>query len=112
MASENPSSKENNTLWQHTTEHTHVTEEGGCWPAAPRRGCLGGRAPRAFPRAQRGHKDQTRREERKQKERKHKMKREKRKVQHPAFPRGPPPQYYPGSTLLNFAVRMGSGEPG
>ena len=34
------------------------------------------------------------------------------KAQHRAFPRGPPPQYYPGSTLLNFAVRMGSGEPG
>ena len=28
------------------------------------------------------------------------------------LPRGPPPQYYPGSNLLNFAVRMGSGEPG
>ena len=25
MASENPISKENNTLWQHTTVHTHVT---------------------------------------------------------------------------------------
>ena len=34
------------------------------------------------------------------------------KAQHRAFPRGPPPQYYPGSNLLNFAVRMGSGEPG
>ena len=51
MASENPISKENNTLWQHTTEHIHVTEEGGGWPAAPRRGCLAGRAPRAFPQA-------------------------------------------------------------
>ena len=28
-------------------------------------------------------------------------------VQHPAFPRGPPPQYYLDSNLLNFAVRMG-----
>ena len=28
-----------------------------------------------------------------------------------AFPRGPPPQYYPISTELNFAVRMGSGDP-
>ena len=37
---------------------------------------------------------------------------EKQKAQHRAFPRGPPPQYYPGSNLLNFAVRMGSGEPG
>ena len=36
----------------------------------------------------------------------------KQNMQHPAFPRGPPPQYYPGSTLLNFAVRMGSGDPG
>eukprot|EP00964_Phaeocystis_antarctica_P079003 scaffold49167_cov71-Phaeocystis_antarctica.AAC.4 len=36
----------------------------------------------------------------------------KTKAQHRAFPRGPPPQYYPGSNLLNFAVRMGSGEPG
>ena len=34
------------------------------------------------------------------------------KEQHRAFPRGPPPQYYPGSIQLNFAVRMGSGEPG
>ena len=32
-------------------------------------------------------------------------------MRHPAFPRGPPPQYYPGSTVLNFAVRMGSGDP-
>ena len=32
MASENPISKENNTLWQHTTEHTHVTEEGVAGP--------------------------------------------------------------------------------
>ena len=30
-------------------------------------------------------------------------------MQHPAFPRGPPPQYYLDSTELNFAVRMGSG---
>ena len=37
---------------------------------------------------------------------------EDEKAQHRAFPRGPPPQYYPGSNLLNFAVRMGSGEPG
>jgi hypothetical protein len=37
---------------------------------------------------------------------------ESEKAQHWAFPRGPPPQYYPGSNLLNFAVRMGSGEPG
>ena len=36
----------------------------------------------------------------------------KEKAQHPAFPRGPPPQYYLNSTPLNFAVRMGSGEPG
>eukprot|EP00962_Isochrysis_galbana_P003647 scaffold1041_cov124-Isochrysis_galbana.AAC.8 len=36
--------------------------------------------------------------------------REEQNVQHPAFPRGPPPQYYPGSTRLNFAVRMGSGD--
>eukprot|EP00964_Phaeocystis_antarctica_P135061 scaffold99409_cov66-Phaeocystis_antarctica.AAC.4 len=34
---------------------------------------------------------------------------QKWKAQHRAFPRGPPPQYYPGSDLLNFAVRMGSG---
>ena len=27
------------------------------------------------------------------------------------FPRGPRPQYYPGSTVLNFAVRMESGDP-
>ena len=36
------------------------------------------------------------------------------KAQHRAFPRGPPPQYYPGSDLLNFAdcSDRGSGEPG
>ena len=33
-------------------------------------------------------------------------------MQHLAFPRGPPPQYYPDSILLNCAVRMGSGDPG
>ena len=44
--------------------------------------------------------------------RKLKRRRTKQKAQHRAFPRGPPPQYYPGSNLLNFAVRMGSGEPG
>ena len=115
MASENPISKENNTLWQHTTEHTHVTEEGG---GLARRSAAGvsrrARSARISPGAERAQRslDQTRREERKQKERKNKMKREKRKVQHPAFPRGPPPQYCPGSTPLNFAVRMGSGEPG
>ena len=27
--------------------------------------------------------------------------------QHPAFPGGPPPQYYPGLKQLNFGVRMG-----
>ena len=32
-------------------------------------------------------------------------------VQHIAFPRGPPPQYYRYSRQLNFAVRMGSGDP-
>ena len=36
----------------------------------------------------------------------------KQNMQHSAFPRGPPPQYYLSSTLLNFAVRMGSGDPG
>ena len=36
----------------------------------------------------------------------------KKNQQHPAFPRGPPPQYYLDSILLNFAVRMGSGDPG
>ena len=30
---------------------------------------------------------------------------------HWAFPSGPPPQYYPNSRQLNFAVRMGSGDP-
>ena len=45
------------------------------------------------------------------------MKKEERKekeekAQHRAFPRGPPPQYCLDSTQLNFAVRMGSGEPG
>ena len=37
---------------------------------------------------------------------------EKQKAQHRAFPRGPPPQYYSGSNLLDIAVRMESGEPG
>ena len=44
--------------------------------------------------------------------RKGKGRKQGEKEQHRAFPRGPPPQYYPGSNLLNFAVRMGSGEPG
>ena len=35
----------------------------------------------------------------------------KKYVQHIAFPRGPPPQYYRYSRQLNFAVRMGSGDP-
>ena len=39
-------------------------------------------------------------EERKEKE---------EKAQHRAFPRGPPPQYYPSQIQLNCAVRMGSG---
>ena len=38
--------------------------------------------------------------------------RTKQNMQHPAFPRGPPPQYYLGLTLLNFGVRMGSGALG
>ena len=37
--------------------------------------------------------------------------RKKEDVQHIAFPRGPPPQYYRYSRQLNFAVRMGSGDP-
>ena len=32
-------------------------------------------------------------------------------MQHPAFPRGPPPQYYLDPREFNFAVRMGSGDP-
>ena len=47
-----------------------------------------------------------------EKKRETRRKRDAEKAQHRAFPRGPPPQYYPGSNLLNFAVRMGSGEPG
>ena len=31
-------------------------------------------------------------------------------MQHLASPRGPPPQYYPDSNLLNSAVRMGRGD--
>jgi hypothetical protein len=38
-------------------------------------------------------------------------KKQKNDVQHIAFPRGPPPQYYRYSRQLNFAVRMGSGDP-
>ena len=38
-------------------------------------------------------------------------KKRKSNVQHIAFPRGPPPQYYRYSRQLNFAVRMGSGDP-
>ena len=47
-----------------------------------------------------------------EKKREKRRKRDSEKAQHWAFPRGPPPQYYPGSNLLDFAVRMGSGEPG
>jgi hypothetical protein len=35
----------------------------------------------------------------------------RKNVQHIAFPRGPSPQYYRYSRQLNFAVRMGSGDP-
>ena len=56
------------------------------------------------------------RQSKEEKQKKENAKRKKgsirKKAQHRAFPRGPPPQYYPGSNLLNFAVRMGSGEPG
>ena len=33
-------------------------------------------------------------------------------MQHSAFPRGPPPQYYPSSNQLIFPVRMGRVDPG
>ena len=69
MASENPISKENNTLWQHTTEHTHVTEEGVAGPPlrgeADSAGAL--RAHLRGRRVQRGNKDRMRHMERKQK---------------------------------------------
>jgi len=35
-------------------------------------------------------------------------------MRHPTFPRGregPPPQYYPGSTVFNLVIRMGTGNP-
>ena len=32
-------------------------------------------------------------------------------MQHPAFPPPPGWEYYLGSTVLDFAVRMGSGSP-
>ena len=49
-----------------------------------------------------------------EKKREKRRKRDAEKAQHRAFPRGPPPQYYPGSDLLNFAdcSDRGSGEPG
>jgi hypothetical protein len=56
------------------------------------------------------HKKRAKRD--KEREKKKEGEKEREKAQHRAFPRGPPPQYYPGSNLLNFAVRMGSGEPG
>ena len=112
MASENPSSKENNTLWQHTTKHTHVTEEGGAGPPLRGGGVSAGALRTHFPGRREGTKIRRAARKESRKRETNKMKREKRKVQHPAFPRGPPPQYCPGSTPLNFAVRMGSGEPG
>ena len=33
----------------------------------------------------------------------------KQKLQHPDFARGPPPHYYPGQNVLNFADRTGCG---
>ena len=33
----------------------------------------------------------------------------KKKLQHPDFARGPPPHYYPGQTMLNFADQTGCG---
>ena len=40
---------------------------------------------------------------------KQKQKIRKIELQHPGFPRGPPPQYWLGDTLLNFADRTGCG---
>ena len=34
---------------------------------------------------------------------------QKKNIRHPRFPRGPPPQYWSGPMVLNFAVRMGCG---
>ena len=31
-------------------------------------------------------------------------KRQEQNMRHPVFPRGPPPQYYPGSTVLNLVL--------
>ena len=33
----------------------------------------------------------------------------KKNIRHPRFPRGPPPQYWSGPMVLDFAVRMGCG---
>ena len=33
----------------------------------------------------------------------------KQKLQHPDFARGPPPHYYPGQNVLNFADQTGCG---
>ena len=36
-------------------------------------------------------------------------KKKKKKLQHPDFARGPPPHYYPGQDVLNFADQTGCG---
>ena len=80
MASENPSSKENNTLWQHTTEQTHMTEEGGAGPPLCGEGISAGALRAHLPGRREGTKigRAARKESRKERERK-KMKREKQK---------------------------------
>ena len=44
-----------------------------------------------------------------EKEKKKGRKKEEKKLQHPDFARGPPPHYYPGQTMLNFADQTGCG---
>ena len=80
MASENPISKENNTLWQHTTEHTHVTEEGVAGPPlrgeADSAGALRAHLPAGAEREQRSDAPHGKKAENSERE---KMKREKQK---------------------------------
>jgi hypothetical protein len=59
------------------------------------------------PNGQKGYGE--RRKAQKRKKRKTKKKKKKKKLQHPDFARGPPPHYYPGQDVLNFADQTGCG---
>ena len=78
------------------------------WRVAPLR------ATAAQPRMNESVKRKEKRKRKKRKKRKRKgnsscLNGKKQKLQHPDFARGPPPHYYPGQNVLNFADQTGCG---